>query len=70
MQKINFVLIIMSFNIMTLLGSGVVVGLKYYVHKIVPFQYFMNPETLKVIAAMAVSNVFAQVLLYYSNQKA
>ena len=55
---------------MTLLGSGVVVGLKYYVYKIVPFQYFMNPETLKVIAAMAVSNVFAQVLLYYSNQKA
>ena len=70
MQKINFVLIIMSFNIVTMLGSGLVVGLKFYVYGIVPFQYFANEETLYVMGAMAVSNVFAQVLLYYSNQKA
>ena len=70
MQKVNFFLIIMSFNIVTLVGCSIVVLTKYLIYDIVPFKYFMNKETLYVLAAMTVSNIFAQTLLYYSNQKA
>ena len=70
LQIVEYNLMIMASNIVTMVLSGLAIFEKYVRTAKSPFEFTVDNNTGALLVIMAVSNICAMAFLYYANQKA